>query len=254
MKSCVVVANWKMNKTPDQVEEFCRKFHSQVPQRPANVTTIICPTFLSITTVAGCMRGVDWGMGAQDGHWHPEGAYTGDVSMAMLRRVGVTHVLIGHSERRIQHNEDDAAVQRKVTAARSVGLVPILCVGERIEERLAGKAGEVVSQQIERALATVPADQLTGVLLAYEPVWSIGTGQAASPHDARTMVGVIRSVLQRWGEGARADQVCILYGGSVTEGNVKQYLAAGMNGVLVGKASLDPVLLHRLVLSAGEGA
>ena len=229
-----VAGNWKMNTTVDEAVALAQALREPL-ELLDGITRAVCPPFVSLTAVARALDGSAIQVGAQNLHPEPKGAFTGEVSGMMLHGL-CRYVIVGHSERRQHFGEDDATVNRKVQSALSVGLVPILCVGERLEEREQGRAEEVVTRQLQGGLAEVgPASLL---VVAYEPVWAIGTGHAATGAMAQDMMGLIRKLLRETA-GNSADTVPLLYGGSVTAANVAEYAAErDIDGALVGGASL----------------
>ena len=204
------------------------------------VERVVCPPFVALPAVADALAGSPIVLGAQNVHPQPKGAFTGEVSGAMLRGL-CSHVIVGHSERRHSLGETDAFVNAKVLAVLGLGMTPVLCVGEALEERDAGQASAVVERQTAAGLAGVASDDIGHVGLAYEPVWAIGTGRAATPEIAQEMIGGIRSHLVRLTDSATAAHVPLLYGGSVNAGNAAELAALpDVDGALVGGASLDP--------------
>ncbi|MBI2165992.1 MAG: triose-phosphate isomerase [Chloroflexi bacterium] len=236
MRQAIVAGNWKMNGT---VEEAPRLVKEMLPalESVEGVEKVVCPPFISLAVVQPLLRGTSVKLGAQNMHWEERGAYTGEVSPSML--VGlVQYVILGHSERRNYFGETDELVNRKLRAARKAGLRPILCVGERLEERKAGRAEALVKGQLEGALQDIA--EVKGLVVAYEPVWAIGTGVPATGETAQAMMSSIRGMLfQRYGE--YGGQVSLLYGGSVTAANMGEFASqADIDGALVGGASLKP--------------
>jgi triosephosphate isomerase (TIM) len=235
----LVAANWKMNKTRAEAREFLDAF---VPAAAAieAVEIAICPPFTALaTTVEGC-DGSPVLVAAQNVHESDHGAFTGEVSAPMLIEVGAWGAIIGHSERRHVFGEPDEALARKVPAALGAGLVPILCVGETEGERDGGRTEEVLRAQLEADLAVVPPERLDAVVIAYEPVWAIGTGRTATVEQAAAAIAFARSIVAELDAGAAA-RIRILYGGSVKADNAAELMAAdGIDGGLVGGASLDP--------------
>ncbi len=236
----VFAANWKCNHGPSDARRFMRQFLS-LNQRANDRTLLFFPSALSLSAAMEAARDrPDIGFGVQNVHTEPSGAFTGENSVLMARDAGARWVLVGHSERRHVFGERDEATGRKVALALQARLVPLLCVGETLAEREAGETEAVVRRQLEAGLAGVEAADVPTVMLAYEPVWAIGTGRNATPADAGAIHGVLRAAL-RARVGDRAGQVPILYGGSVNRGNVEALLSApDVDGVLVGGASLDP--------------
>ena len=235
----VIAGNWKMHKGPESARKFCREFVQVVP--PADDRTILLfPPALSVTTVRDALAEHGIGIGVQDIHWEREGAFTGQLSAPMAQEAGARYTLVGHSERRHVFGETDQETGQKVTAAFDAGLTPVLCVGEKLEERKAGRLEEVLVRQLDAGIADLDEDRMAAIIIAYEPVWAIGTGETATPDDAADAHGRIRARLrERLADSASA--VPILYGGSVKPGNAAELLAADdVDGVLVGGASLDP--------------
>ena len=233
----VFAANWKMHHGPQAAREFMQRFLPQAdPQAGAELWFFPPGPSLPAVVEAGQGR-ADVRAGAQNVHWAPKGAFTGEVSVAIVRDAGARGALVGHSERRHVFGETDAETRQKVAALHEGGLIPFLCVGEKLEEREAGDTEAVVLRQLRAALDDVPARRLHDTVIAYEPVWAIGTGRTASPADAAAVHQVIREELGRLGATSR---IPILYGGSVNAGNAAQLLGESeINGVLVGGASLD---------------
>jgi triosephosphate isomerase len=239
VKHPVFAANWKMNHAPADAEAFMRYFLDYYP-RTQDRTVIFFPPALTLLTVTQALKErTDIKVGVQNIHWEDLGAFTGENSAAIARGAGAKYALVGHSERRHVFGESDEQAGKKVAAAVRAGLTPVLCVGEKLEERDAGKTHEVVLRQLRTGLAGVDVAHVATCLVAYEPVWAIGTGKTATPGDASAVHAVIRTELRTLA-GERAEAVPILYGGSVNRGNVQSLLAApDVDGVLVGGASLD---------------
>ena len=240
----IIAANWKMNKTHLGAIQSVQKLSYLVDSRDAErVEIVICPPFTALRSVQTLLDSdrLPYGLGAQDVHQEDAGAFTGEVSPPMLVALRVGFVLVGHSERRRLFGEDDAVVNRKVGAVVRSGMTPIVCVGETLEERDAGGTESKVSQQVKRAFADVTAEQAATSVIAYEPIWAIGTGLNAEPADAGAVVQVIRSALaDRFGDEV-AGRVRVQYGGSVKPGNIREFMAhPEIDGALVGGASLDP--------------
>jgi triosephosphate isomerase len=253
MRDVIVAANWKMHTTPADAGDLARTIASRI--RVGGVIRVICPPFVSLAVVRDALAETDpdVGIGAQNVHHELQGAYTGEVSAPML--VGLaTWVIVGHSERRRDAGETDEVVGRKLGRAIDAGLRPILCVGEQLEEREAGAQEAVVRRQLEGALGghDPAAVRAAGLVIAYEPVWAIGTGRNASGQDAAAMATEIRVVLAGLGRGLDAEEVPVLYGGSVTSGNIAEFLAEpSIDGALVGGASLKPDEIAGIVARAG---
>lgn len=236
----LMAANWKMYKTPQQAQDFLRAFLPMVDGHDRDEIAI-CPSFVCLPAVVEALAGHYIGIGAQNLHWEREGAYTGEVSAAMLKAVGCTHVIIGHSERRQYFGENDDTVNRKLQAALPAGLTPIVCVGEVLQERESGLTEEVLRRQCQRGLRGISGDQARTLVIAYEPVWAIGTGKTATPQIAAEAHIVIRAEAAKALGKVAADNMRILYGGSVKPENAKALMSESeIDGALVGGASLDP--------------
>ncbi len=235
----IIAANWKMNKSISAAETFAREFSRRSDLADA-CDIVIIPPFFSVRPVADTLAGTQIHVGAQDLHWEASGAFTGEVSAAMLQDAGATYVIVGHSERRHLMGESDAVVAKKLAAALRASLIPILCVGETLAEREAGRQTGVVERQLTTAFEAVDERAAAPTVIAYEPVWAIGTGRTASAEDAVAMHRAIRDWMQtRFGETAAA-VARIQYGGSVNPDNAAELLAReDIDGLLVGGASLD---------------
>ena len=241
----LVVANWKMNKTAAQTADYIDAFLLQLPSLPPEIEIVLAPPFTSIACAASKLVGSRVQLGAQTMHWELQGAFTGEISAPMLREFGVTHVILGHSERRAYCDETDRTVNLKVHTALQQSLVPIVAVGETLDERRAGAADDRVVTQTRAAFDGVGVDALRGVVIAYEPIWAIGTGENCDAAEADRVMATIRSSMQG------LDATPILYGGSMNPGNVAYYAAQpNVNGGLVGGASLDPNGFAQLIRSA----
>jgi len=234
----VVAGNWKMNATNPEAVALTRELVTALgPAPPCEI--VLCPPFTALTEVSLLLGGTPLRLGGQNVHPETKGAFTGEVSGAMLRSAGCSHVIVGHSERRRLFGESDELVGKKARAALGAGLIPIVCVGETLDERERDETARVVERQLEAAVLDLPPDALAHVLLAYEPVWAIGTGRTATPAQAQEVHALLRARLgERFGEGGR--RVRILYGGSVTARNAGDLLAEeDVDGALVGGASLE---------------
>jgi triosephosphate isomerase len=234
----LMAGNWKMYKTPAETAAFFAAFVPLV-RGLIDRDVLVCPPFVDLRAALDGVQGTAVAVGAQTMHQAAEGAYTGEVSAAMLRALGVTHVILGHSERRQYFAENDAELALKVRAALAAGLLPVLCCGETLAEREAGRTEDKVGGQLAADLESLAAAELPRVAIAYEPIWAIGTGKTATPEMAQETVGFIRRQLQaRFGEAA--DSARLLYGGSVKAANIDELMAQpDIDGVLVGGASLD---------------
>jgi triosephosphate isomerase (TIM) len=242
-----IAANWKMHKTVAEAAAFVDALLPRIAATRHDV--VICPPYLALSEVVERSRGSAVRVAAQNMHEEDSGAFTGEVSAPMLVDADVDAVVLGHSERRRHFNETDEALARKVAAALAAGLEPILCVGESEEARDAGQTKAVLECQLQADLAAVESGALAGIVIAYEPIWAIGTGRTASPEQAQEACAFIRDVLRE--RGAVADSVRILYGGSVKPANAAELLAqADIDGALVGGASLDPEEFAAIVDSA----
>ena len=253
MRPVVVAANWKMNTTPADAGELAREIASRT--RVQGVTRVICPPFVCLAAVRDALAESDpsVGVGAQDVHHELAGAFTGDISAPMLEGLA-SWVIVGHSERRRDHGETDERVGEKLARAIESGLRPILCVGEQLADREAGRAMEIADRQLGGCLEGHDPERLTnaGLVIAYEPVWAIGTGRNALGSDAAAMAEAIRSTLAGLGWGEAAGEVPVLYGGSVTAANIGEFLAEpSIDGALVGGASLKPDEMAGIVGRAG---
>ena len=239
-RRALVVGNWKMHLTVGAAVAAVREL---LPLMPAvdDREVVLAPPFLALAAVGGLLTGTPVKLAAQDLFWEDEGPYTGEVSAPMLAEVGALFVITGHSERRLYLGESDRMVGHKVRAALRGGLRPIVCVGEDQEARDAGRAGQVVRDQLLRSLEEAPREEAGRIAVAYEPVWAIGTGRSASPADAAEMHALIRLELETILPPRAADSIRILYGGSVTGNNIDELMGQKeIDGVLVGGASLHP--------------
>ena len=243
----IMAGNWKMFKTPAQTSEFFASFNPLVATA-AHCEIVICPTFVNLAAAVAGAAGSKVEVGGQNLFWENEGAYTGEISGPMLAKLKCTFVAVGHSERRQYHDETDEIVNAKVKAAYKHGLTPILCVGEELEVREAGNHVSHTLAQVEGGLKDVPAEHAETVVIAYEPVWAIGTGKVCGAEDAQEVCAAIRGKLAELYGQELADKVRIQYGGSVKAGNVAEIMAqADIDGALVGGASLDPDDFARIV-------
>ena len=237
MRKPILAGNWKMNKTPAEAVEFVRAIRPLIAKYP-QVETVVCVPFVSLPAVADALAGVKVGVGAQNMHWAASGAYTGEISAAMLKGLA-DYVIIGHSERRQYFGETDEGVNKKIKAALANGLVPILCVGEDLAQNEAGLTESWVSAQVRAAFADITAEQACGVVIAYEPIWAIGTGKTATNEDANTTIKVIRDAIAGVYGQKVADSVRIQYGGSMNAKNASELMAMPeIDGGLIGGASL----------------
>ncbi len=240
----LIAGNWKMNSTHLEAIQMVQKLSYRLePEDSERVEVVVCPPFTALRSVQTVIESdhLSIGLGAQDVHWQESGAYTGAISPGMLRSLGVRYVIVGHSERRLLFGDDDAAVGRKLTAVLAAGMTPILAVGESLEQREAGSTEGVITDQLRAALQGTPPDKVAAMVIAYEPIWAIGTGHTADPDVAGAAAALLRgAVASGFGEEA-ATSVRIVYGGSVNPGNIAAFMAKrDVDGALVGGASLDP--------------
>jgi triosephosphate isomerase (TIM) len=251
MRKPFVAGNWKMNKTAEQARSLIAELLPGM-QAVSNVERVVCPPFPSLMAIANMLSGTEIGLGAQNLHWEAQGAYTGEVSPAMVKEF-CQYVIIGHSERRAYFGETDATVNKKVKAALAIGLVPIVCVGETLAENESGRTGEVVTRQIKEGLQGIDSSAAKSIVIAYEPVWAIGTGKAATGNGANTVVSLfIRTPMAEIFNPEIAKGARVLYGGSVTGANAEEFFGqADIDGALVGGASLKPEFI-KIIEAAGK--
>jgi len=252
MRRPIIAGNWKMYKTAGEALELVNGLKGELKSE-SEVEIVVCPPFTAISKVAEALKGSNIGYGAQDMYWEEEGAYTGEVAPKMLTDLGCKFCIIGHSERRTYFHETNETVNKKVKAALKHGLTPIMCVGERLEERDLGKTFDVVKNHLEGGLAGIPKEDIARIVIAYEPVWAIGTGRNATPEQAQEVHGFIRGLLKKaYGEDI-SSKVRIQYGGSVKPDNIKGIMAgADIDGALVGGASLKVKDFADIVRGAKE--
>jgi len=236
----VIAGNWKMYNTVPEARTLIQELKKKLPKLDDHHEVILCPPFLSVAAVKSELDGSPMKLGAQNLYPEPKGAFTGEVSAPMVKAAGCTHVILGHSERRRYFGETDEFINKKVHAAHAEGLIPIVCVGETLEEREAGKATEVVSRQVRGVLAGLTEAQLRSTISAYEPVWAIGTGRNATPEQAEEVHALIRSLLAGLYGAEVAESITIQYGGSVKADNAASLLRQpNVDGALVGGACLQ---------------
>ena len=246
MKNKFIAGNWKMNKTIADTKTFINELIPLVAG--ANNRVALCVPFTDLATAVELTKGTNIAIGAQNVHWAESGAFTGEISVNMLKELGVEYVVIGHSERRQYFGETDATVLKRTLAALNGGLKPIVCVGETLSEREGGLMEEVLKRQTLEGLADVSAEQMADVVIAYEPVWAIGTGKTATNQEANDAIGYIRGILaQKYGDEV-AQNVFIQYGGSMNEKNASDLLSMPqIDGGLIGGASLVPEKFQAIV-------
>ncbi len=239
MRKRIIAGNWKMNKTVDEALQLAEAIRDGL-KAGDHTDVVLCPPFPDLTAVALVLQNSPIALGAQNLHWEEKGAYTGEVSGPMLRSVGCEYVIVGHSERRQYFHETDEMVNRKIKAALKAGLHPIVCIGETLAERQAGETEKVLETQIRGCFTGLTASQMAEIVIAYEPVWAIGTGVVATVEQAQSAHKFIRNLLSQLFDGNLAERVRIQYGGSMKPENAAQLLAQpDIDGGLIGGASLE---------------
>ncbi|HEX6594944.1 MAG TPA: triose-phosphate isomerase [Bacillota bacterium] len=252
MRKKVIAGNWKMNKGLAESQQFIKDVISQL-RNDEQVEAIICPPFPLLTPLAEKAAGTRLKIGAQNMHFKESGAFTGEVSPILLQELGVTYVIVGHSERRQYFAETDETVQKKVHAAFKHGLTPIVCVGETLRQREANETKSHVESQVKKALHGLTDEQISQSIIAYEPIWAIGTGKTASSEDANDVCSHIRSVIETMTTKETAEKVVIQYGGSVKPNNIAELLdQSSIDGALVGGASLEASSFLQLVEAGSD--
>lgn len=247
-RTTLIAGNWKMYKTNSEAVSFANEFVSICKNWGADREVAICAPFTQIGHIKKAFAGSSVAVGAQNMHFEDEGAFTGEISAPMLTDIGVDYVIIGHSERRQYFAETDETVNKKLESAFRHGLVPICCVGEVLEQRDAGKAFEVVQTQIEKGLSGLHRDNVKSMVIAYEPVWAIGTGRTATPDQAEEMCAFIRKTVESLYDATVAGSIRIQYGGSVKPNNASELMGKeNIDGALVGGASLIPAEFKAIV-------
>ena len=251
-RKTVIAGNWKMNKTPSETKEFMNQLKGLLPKgRWCDIA--LCVPAICIPAAVRAMRETRVGIGAENMNPNASGAYTGELSADMLTDAGCKYVIIGHSERREMFGETDADVNAKVLAALDAGLIPIMCCGETLEQREAGITAEHITMQIKLGLAGVPEDKIRKVIIAYEPIWAIGTGRTATPEQAQEVCELIRSVVRKLYSSKNARAITIQYGGSMNEKNAYELLAQpDIDGGLIGGASLVPEKFVAIIEAANQ--
>lgn len=246
MRRKVIAGNWKMNMLPGETINFIEQIAPMVKKSENEI--ILCVPFTDIFYAWHSLEGSNIKLGAQNMHWEESGAYTGEVSGQMLKSVGVEYVIIGHSERRAYFAETDETVNKKIKAVFANDLKPILCVGESLEQREAGKTEEIITNQTEKALEGLTNEQIKNTIIAYEPIWAIGTGKTATAEDANNSIKAIRNKIESLYGKDVAQEVIIQYGGSVKSSNAKElFETSDIDGALVGGASLKPDEFAKIV-------
>ena len=251
-RKTVIAGNWKMNKTPSQTKEFMNELKGILPKgRWCDVA--LCVPAVCIPAAVRAVRDTRIGIGAENCHFEAKGAFTGELSTEMLVDAGCKYVIIGHSERREMFGETDETVNKKVLAALEAGLTPIMCCGETLAQREAGITAEHITMQIKLGLQNVPEDKIRKVIIAYEPIWAIGTGLTATPEQAEEVCEMIRTVVRKLYSSKNARAISILYGGSMNEKNAYELLAQpDIDGGLIGGASLVPEKFVQIIEAANQ--
>ncbi|HLQ96825.1 MAG TPA: triose-phosphate isomerase [Pseudogracilibacillus sp.] len=251
MRKNIIAGNWKMHKTEAEAISFMQAMKDVTTT--ATTEAVVCAPFIHLPALVKEAKGTNLYIAAQNMHAEDEGAFTGEVSPKMLAELGVTHVVLGHSERRAYYNETDETVQQKVQAAFNHQLTPIVCVGESLEQREANQALSHVESQVKVALDGLTNEQVSQTILAYEPIWAIGTGKTASSEDANEVCSHIRKVIKEIASDKVAEEVTIQYGGSVKPANINELLqTSDIDGALVGGASLEPASFQELIEAGNE--
>ena len=250
----IVAANWKMHKTAAETVTFCEQLKRREKEF-GGVEVLLCPPFTALAPAASALEGSAIRLGAQNMSWEEQGAYTGEIAAPMLKEFGVSHVILGHSERRHIFGEEDAAIRKKLERALQAGLGPILCVGETEAQRKGGETGAVLERQLQSALEGLGGEKIKELIIAYEPVWAIGSGQAASPGDAADAALLVRQLAGKYLGGGAGEVLRVQYGGSVNAGNIGSFVSLPpVNGALVGGAGLEVDTFAALVTAAKEAA
>lgn len=253
MRTPFLAANWKMYKDVAETVKYVKEFRSLVKD-VADVEIVLAPPFTALHAAADAARNSNVGIAGQDLYWEREGAFTGAISGPMLREAGAEYVIVGHSERRTLFGETDASVNRKIAAAFAAGLLPIACIGETLDQRERGETLDVLDRQIRHGFDAITAEQMAQIVIAYEPVWAIGTGRNATPAQAGDAHAHIRQRLRQWFGNEAADGCHVIYGGSVKPENIRDLIAQPeVDGALVGGASLDPRAFFDIIRNAVEG-
>ncbi|MBW7571544.1 triose-phosphate isomerase [Caproiciproducens faecalis] len=251
LRKAVIAGNWKMNKTPAEATELIEAIKPLV--KDADCDVVACVPYIDLAAALEAAKGSNIGIGAQNCHWEKSGAFTGEISADMLTSTGVQYVIIGHSERRTYFGETDVTVNKRIRAALDNGLSVILCVGEFLEQREQGITDELVAMQTKIALGGVSKDELKKIIIAYEPIWAIGTGKTATAQQANEVCAVIRATVAKLYDTASADAITIQYGGSMNAKNAAELLdQPDVDGGLIGGASLKPADFAEIVKAASR--
>lgn len=237
MRRPIIAGNWKMNKGINETRELLTEIKNM--DLGHKVEVVVCPPFTSLSEASNILKSTEIGLGSQNMHWEDKGAYTGEISAHMLKEIGCKYVIIGHSERRQYFGETDETVNLKVKTALKNKLIPIVCVGENIEQRKNGETEAVVSEQVRKGVAGLTQEEIENIVIAYEPIWAIGTGISSKGEDANDVAKLIRDVLKDIFNDKVSESIRIQYGGSVNPGNIREYMnQTEIDGALVGGASL----------------
>ena len=254
MRRPFIAGNWKMFKTVHETTVYVKELRSLVKDVD-DVTVVVAPPFTAVHAASDAARNSNVGVAAQNVYWEREGAFTGEISAGMIKEAGAEYVIVGHSERRTLFGETDATVNRRMMAALAGSLTPIVCIGETLEQREREETLSVLDRQIKDGLGGLTGDQVAELVIAYEPVWAIGTGRTASPAQAGEAHAHIRSRLRQWFGGPAADRCLVIYGGSVKPDNIRDLMAqSDVDGALVGGASLDVRAFHDIIVKSRPAA
>ena len=251
MRKKVVAGNWKMNNDLSQSVNLISEIKNAVAGKELNVEIIICPPFTSLETASALVKDTNVKLGGQNMYFEDSGAYTGEISASMLKSVGCEFVILGHSERRAIFGESDEVINKKIKKALSAGLKPIFCIGETLEERESGVTNKIIEKQVRNGLTGISAEELESIIVAYEPVWAIGTGKTATPEQAQEVHKFIRNLIKELYSANSAENLTIQYGGSVKGDNAKSLLSQpDIDGALVGGACLNADSFFDIIKSA----
>lgn len=246
MRKPIIAGNWKMNNGIEETSHFFNSIKEK--SIPPGLEVVVCPPFTSLYIADKLSDGSSIKLGAQDVYWEISGAFTGEISPIMLRELGCKFVIIGHSERRGYFGETDEMVNKKILASINNGLIPIICVGENLTQRENGETDSFIKHQVEKALKDLEENSVEKVVIAYEPLWAIGTGKTADAEEANRVIGLIRNTVKQIYSEKTAETVRVLYGGSVKPENIKQFMSQPeIDGVLVGGASLKPEVFWEMI-------
>ncbi|SCG83011.1 triosephosphate isomerase [Proteiniborus sp. DW1] len=245
MRTPIIAGNWKMNKTIDEAIQLVNDIKNNLKEE---VEVVVCVPFTALNEVKKIISGTKLKLGAQNMHWEESGAFTGEISPLMLKEIGVDYVIIGHSERRQYFNETDETVNKKIKSALKHNIIPIVCVGEALEQREDNIEKEVVKSQVLKAFEDISAEDMVKIVIAYEPIWAIGTGKTATKEEANDMISFIRTTIMDKYDRGVSDKVRIQYGGSVKPNNITEIMnQSDIDGALVGGASLKPEEFIKLI-------